>query len=71
MVRQTRIVDAMAMEDLVDEVYALALVFHDSDILWGESRAVGEVCARFDLLIAEILRRVEDDDWAPPSGERQ
>lgn len=60
-------VDQLEMCDLVEELEAIAITFARSDALWGEYRAVGELCARAALLICEIDSRSSDDDWSPPS----
>lgn len=48
--------------DLLDAVYETAELLR-TDVVYGEARAVGELAARFDLLMAEIVRRIEADDW--------
>lgn len=57
-------VDLWEFHDLLDAVYETAELLR-TDVVFGDSRAVGEIASRFDLLMAEIVRRIDADDWHP------
>lgn len=58
-------VEQLGIEEIMCELEALVWICHRSDLLWGEGRAVAEVFARCDLLIAELVERHARDDWGP------
>lgn len=57
-------VGSWSMQELLQHIDEIAVLFH-SDIVYGDSRACAELQSRFDLVVAEVVRRIDADDWGP------
>lgn len=58
---------AWEMSDLVEVCFVIGWLIN-TDVVYGESRAVGELASLFDLVVAEIIRRIDLDDWRSTGG---